>query len=185
MPLYLAYIQTIALAIIAVSLTVLGKFLYASFNQQLANKQSEIDTLKTQIQHLEGLTAPALADQLKKLAPVVDEYAKKVAEQEIQLRTMGPAGIAAVHDSYRLGITRAILETLGVMITVFAKPGLNASTMQERIAEMTKSLLSTLSQAASGKTPPLSNVEEFLKIVHEIYPDIATQLRSLPIPVDK
>jgi len=96
MPLYLAYIQTIALAIIAGGSIVLGTFLVRGFKQQLENKQSEIDTLKTHIQHLEGLTAPALADQLKKLAPVVDEYAKKVADQETQLRTMGPVRLAIV-----------------------------------------------------------------------------------------
>jgi hypothetical protein len=185
MPLYLAYIQTIALATIAVSLTILGKFLYTSFNQQLATKQTEIDTLNARIEHLEGMTAPALADQLKKLAPVVDEYAKKVAEQETRLSSMGPATLAVAQTSYRLGITRTALEAVGALLVIFKKgDGSQKSTMQN-VEEMTGSLMSTLAEAISGKTPDLPHVEAILALISQQYPDFANHLRSLTPPVDK
>ena len=182
MPFYLQVIQTISLAIIAVGIGLVGKFLYTTFRQQLANKQSEIDTLKTHIKHLESLTAPVLADQLKKLVPVVEEYAKKVGEQEAQLRTISPAGMTAAQNSYRLGIARAILEALGAFITILGKT--DGTSLHQQIAQLTVSLLSTMAEALRGKTPDLSHVEAILKVIAEQYPDIANQLRALPVPAD-
>lgn len=184
MQLFLQYIQTIALTVIAVSLGILGKFLYSTFNQQLANKQSEIDTLKTQIRHLECLTAPNLADQLKKLAPLVDEYAKKVADQEKTLLEMAPASKSLAEHYYRFGVARMVLEAIGILLNTVGNTDGTQASITERIKEMTSLLASTLGQAISGKTPPLPNVEASINLISELEPHLTPLLRALPSPVD-
>src|SRR5712691_5461735 len=167
MPFYLQVIQTVALAVIAVGICLVGKFLYTTFRQQLANKQSEIETLKTQIKHLESLTAPALADQLRKLVPVVEEYAKKVAEQESQLRVASPAGVTVAQNSYRLGIASAMLEALGAMVTILGKADGSAPSLLEQVKNLTASLVSTMTETLRGATSDLRHIETILSVISE------------------
>jgi hypothetical protein len=172
MQLTIQILQTLALIGIAAGTWMLAKFLIPLFKQQLANKQTEVDTLKAQVSHLESLAAPALADQLKKLAPLVNEYAKKAQELEAQLQTMSSGANDAIQISFRLGVGHALLEGIGLVM----KMGLTLTPEQfkgieTQIEQLLEPMITGLIDTIAGKELKLAEADRALKTMQENFPN--------------
>lgn len=183
-------IQAISLAVVAVAGILVARAITPLLKEQLASKQAEIDTLKARIQHLEGMTAPALAEQLHKLAPLIDEYAKKNRDQEAEIKKLGQTATEDLRQSNRLGIAVGLLEGIGALSTI----GLSLQPeyyppVETALMNAVKSLAATMSTALAGTTPELPNSRAFIHLVTSS-PDpmsrlIPDSLKPLKGPVDK
>lgn len=148
-----------------------GGYLVKLYYVLLDVKRAQVELLQTRVQHLEKMSAPALAEQLERVAPVLNRYAKENEEFKEKQQRMGDTAMKAALYANTVGTGQGMLEVILAFGDVLKQEAMvgpggvsyDPDVVLEKLDKLSDKLLDEAIEALKGNAPDLPRLKEAAK----------------------